>query len=47
LGNESKGYEEIGKGEEMCGEKMKDRKRTAEFLDCLGVMNVEEVVSHG
>jgi len=30
-----------------CGVLLRDRKRTAEFMDCLGVVSVEDVVSHG
>jgi len=31
----------------MCGVALRDRKRTAELIDCLGVVSVEEVVNRG
>jgi len=31
----------------MCGVTLRDRKRTAELLDCLGVVSVDELVTRG
>jgi len=31
----------------MCGVTLRDRRRTAELMDCLGVVSVEEVVCCG
>jgi len=31
----------------MCGVTLKERTRTAELINCLGVVSVEEVVTHG